>query len=129
MSAMLVPLHRCLSAAFVLCGVCSEDVRSQGQFGRSLRCFRGISCVLFWRRMHEACPARNAARPYNLLAAQTAHALNGSGLLPWRGTPQRTFEAQYSSLLAARGIDSSGLTYVGSLVGGFCSSAQCMVLC
>lgn len=60
-----------------------------------------------------------SSKPQNraLLAAQTTHALNGSGLLPWRGTLQRTFEAQYSSLLAARGIDSSGLTYVGSLVG------------
>lgn len=44
-----------------------------------------------------------------LLAAQTAHELNGSGLLPSRGTPPRTFEAQYSRLLAARGIDTSGL--------------------
>lgn len=51
---------------------------------------------------------------------QTAHALNGTGLLPWRGSVRAAFEAQYASLLRSRSISSSGLTYVGSLVG-FCN--------
>jgi hypothetical protein len=52
----------------------------------------------------------------------TAHALNGSGLLPWGGTTRRAFETQYAALLEAHDIGSTGLTYVGSL--GVSNSTQ-----
>ena len=50
------------------------------------------------------------------MAPQTAHSLNGSGLLPWSGGVKQTFEQQYAALLKARGIGNSGIAYVGSVV-------------
>jgi hypothetical protein len=47
---------------------------------------------------------------------QTAHNLDGSGLLPWSGDVKQTFEQQYAALLKAQGITNSGIAYVGSVV-------------
>jgi hypothetical protein len=50
------------------------------------------------------------------VALQTAHNLNGSGLLPWSGDVKQTFEQQYAALLKAQVITNSGIAYVGSVV-------------
>ena len=59
------------------------------------------------------------------MSPQTAHNLNGSGLLPWSGDVKQTFEQQYAALLNAQGITNTGIAYVGSVVSVYGAVLRC----